>query len=362
MANQDYYDILGASREATPDDIKRAYRKLALKYHPDKTKGDAEAETKFKQINEAYQVLSDPAKRRQYDQFGATAGGSGFSGWSGSGDFARDFDFGDLGGFGDIFDTFFGGRQARRKSPERIKRGADIETNLQITFTEAVFGAEKKVSIHRSISCENCGGTGSADGKLVQCNVCKGTGELKKAQRTILGSFTQMYVCDGCKGLGEKPARECRQCRGEGRKTKSEMVEVKIPAGIDSGQTIKLSKLGEAGWRGGQPGDLYITVHVLASRDFQRDGWDVYRTEPIIYPVAVLGGEIKVKSLDGWLNLNIPVGTKSGEAFRLKGKGIKHLDKTAYGDLLIKVEIAIPEHLTLRQKRLLEELRDELNS
>ena len=359
MANPNYYEILGINREADPEDIKRAYRKLALKYHPDKTKGDPAAEVKFKQINEAYQVLSDPAKRQQYDQFGSTGSG-GFNGNWQTADFAQGFDFGDLGGFGDMFDTFFTGRQRRRKSPDSIKRGKDIEVNLQITFEEAVFGAVKKMSVNRPIACPACQGTGAIDGKMVHCSTCKGTGELKKAQRTILGAFTQVYVCDDCKGLGEKPAKACRECRGEGRKIKTELVEVTIPAGIDSGQTIKLTRMGEAGWRGGVAGDLYINVHVLPHKEFQREGVDIYRTESIAYPLAVLGGELKIKSLDGWLNLTIPAGTKSGEVFRLKGKGIKQLERTTHGDLLVRVEIAIPERLTLKQRRLLEELRDEL--
>lgn len=359
MAPEDYYKILGVSREASPDDIKKAYRKLALKYHPDKTKGDKEAEVMFKQINEAYQVLSDPAKRSQYDQFGA-AGPTGFNGNWQNADFAQGFDFGDLGGFGDIFDTFFTGRQHRQqRSPESIKRGKDIEVNLQITFEEAVAGATKKMSINRPVTCEACGGSGAMDSKSVQCARCKGTGELKRTQRTILGAFTQVYVCDDCQGLGEKPAKVCRECRGEGRKTKTEMMEVPIPAGIDNGQTIKLAGKGEAGWRGGRAGDLYINVHVLPHKDFRREGADVYRTEAISFPVAVLGGEVKIKSLDGWLNLTIPAGTKSGEVFRLKNKGIKQLEKNSYGDLLVQVEIIVPERLTLKQRRLLEELRDE---
>ncbi len=357
MPPEDYYNVLGVSRDATPEEIKKAYRKLALKYHPDKTKGDKEAEVQFKKINEAYQVLSDPVKRRQYDQFGTASAGGGYAGWQGA-DFTG-FDFGDLGGFGDVFDTFFGGRQRRHKSPESIKRGDDIEANLQITFAEAVFGATKKISIHRLVACGACRGTGSVDGKFVQCSVCKGAGEVKKTQKTILGAFTQVYACDECKGLGEKPAKMCRECHGEGRKTKTEMVEVSIPAGIDSGQTIKLAGLGESGWRGGRSGDLYITVHVLPDKEFKREGFDVYRSEIITYPVAVLGGEVRVRALDGWLNLAVPPGTKSGEVFRLRGKGIKQLDKVGYGDLLVKVEIAVPEHLTLKQRRLLEELRDE---
>ncbi|MFH0912446.1 MAG: molecular chaperone DnaJ [Patescibacteria group bacterium] len=371
MANpEDYYSILGLKRDATQEEIKKAYRKLALKYHPDKANGDKASETKFKQINEAYQILSDPAKRQRYDQFGA-AGDNGFSGWQGQGagfsDFAQGFDLSNFGGgFGDIFDTFFGASAGRRgggrRSSESIKRGNDIEANLQITFDEAALGAIKRVSVHRLIPCTACQGQGAVDGKFIQCARCHGTGEVKKMQKTILGSFTQAYICDECKGLGDKPARICRECRGEGRKTKTEMIEVTIPAGIDSGQTIKMVELGEAGWRGGKTGDLYIVVHVLPSKEFRRSGFDLYRTENISYPVAALGGEIKIKSLTGWLNLKIPSGTKSGEIFRLKGQGIQQLNKDMRGDLLVQVEITVPQRLTLTQKRLLEELRDELSS
>ncbi len=364
MAQTDYYNILGVSRDATPDDIKKAYRKLALKYHPDKTKGDKEAEIKFKQINEAYQILSDPAKRSQYDQFGS-AGSTGFNGWTGNADFAEGFDMNDLGGFSDMFDVFFHGATGRRggkqKNPASIKRGQDIEANLQVNFTEAAFGAKKQTSINRLILCEACQGSGASDGKFTQCSVCHGSGEVRKTQKTILGAFTQMYVCDECKGLGEKPSRECRECRGEGRKMKTELIDIEIPAGIDSGQTIKLARLGEAGWRGGVAGDLYVMIRVLPHKEFQREGWDLYRAEAINYPIAALGGEIVVPTLTGNLNLTIPAGTKSGDIFRLRSQGIQHLGKITRGDMFVTIAIAIPQKLTLTEKKLLEELRDEFS-
>ena len=365
MAPDDYYQVLGLSRTATPDEIKKAYRKLALQYHPDKTKGDKTAEEKFKKINQAYQVLSDPAKRQQYDQFGAAgAAGSGFSGWS-QADFAQGFDLNDLGGFGDIFDTFFtgatGGRRSSRRDPESLKRGSDIEANIQITFEEAVFGATKKISINRQMTCENCQGSGGQDGKTSKCDVCGGSGEVAKTQRTILGTFTQKTLCADCRGSGQKPARMCRSCHGEGRKTKTEMIDIEIPAGVNSGQTIKISGYGEAGWRNGRAGDLYVNIHVLPSKDFERHGDDLFRIETISYPIAVLGGEVKVKSLEGSLTLTIPAGTKSGEVFRLNNKGVKHWDKAGTGDLLVRVDIIIPARLTLKQRRLLEELQDEFD-
>ncbi|MBU1092718.1 molecular chaperone DnaJ [Patescibacteria group bacterium] len=364
MAQEDYYQILGLKRDADPEEIKKAYRKLALQYHPDKNKGDKEAEEKFKKVNQAYQILSDPAKRQQYDQFGSAGPtGSGFSGWSNA-DFAQGFDINDLGGFGDIFDNFFsgatGGRRSRRQDPESLKRGADIEANIQITFEEAVFGATKKNSINRLVVCENCSGSGSTDNQTIKCDVCGGSGEVAKNQRTILGTFVQKTLCQECRGSGQKPAKVCRSCHGEGRKTKTDMVDIEIPAGINNGQTIKLTGYGEAGWRGGKAGDLYVNIHILPSKDFERDGDDLFRAEEISYSVAVLGGEVKIKSLEGNLTLKIPAGTKSGEIFRLKNKGVKHWDRAGSGDLLVRMDISIPQKLTLRQRRLLEELQDEL--
>lgn len=361
---KDYYQILGVSRDASPEDLKRAYRKLALKYHPDKTKGDKEGERRFKEINEAYRALSDPAKRKQYDQFGQTftgMPGGGFSGFRPE-DFARfTQDFGDLGGFEDIFDAFFGGTaRSRRRDPASLTRGRDVEVNLQITFDEAAYGATKQVGVSRAATCEFCKGTGSSDYKLVPCDQCGGKGEVRVSQRTILGMFTQVQVCDVCRGLGQRPAKICRHCRGDGRRTQTETIEIKIPAGIDTGQTIKLTGLGEAGLRGGEPGDLYIIVRVLDTPDFKRQGADLYRQESISYPRAALGGEIEVKALGGKLKLKIPAGTKSGEVFRLRGKGLPRLGRLGHGDLFVEAEIDVPQRLTLRQKRLLDELDEEL--
>lgn len=362
---KDYYKILGISREANNDEIKKAYRKLALKYHPDKNKDDKGSEQQFKEINEAYQVLSDPAKKQQYDQFGQTfsgeAGGSGFSGFRPE-DFSKfTQDFSDLGGFGDIFESFFsGGRQSTRRSPETRLRGNDVEVNLDISFKEAAFGITKKISVSKYAVCENCAGTGSADKNLITCNKCNGTGQIRVSRRTILGSMTQVHTCDVCHGLGKKPAKICRYCRGEGRKNTSETISIKIPAGIDNGQTIKIDSRGEVGIRGGKSGDLYIIIHVLKSPDFKRQGADLYKEDYVNYPTAVLGGVIKVKTLEVDINLKIPEGTKSGDIFRLKGKGLARIGKSGNGDMYIKVNIKIPQKITLKQKRLLEELNSEL--
>ena len=363
MASKDYYQILGVDKKASLEEIKKAYRKLALKYHPDKTKGDKAGEEKFKELSEAYQVLSDTNKRQQYDQYGqAFSGGSGggFSGFRPE-DFAGfSQGFSDMGGLGDIFEGFFGGGRSRRPDPETIMRGADIEVNLQITFEEAAFGVTKKVNLSKPAVCSACSGTGSSDGELEVCSKCSGKGEIKISRQTILGVFTQAQVCDACQGLGKKPKKVCRSCRGDGRKDATESIEIKIPAGIDNGQTVKLPHLGGAGARGGKQGDLYVVVQVMASKDFERRGSDLYRTELISYPIAVLGGEVKIDTLDGILKLKIPTGTKSGEVFRLKGKGIVKLNKNEKGDLFVIVEIDVPKRLTLRQKRLLEDLQGEL--
>jgi molecular chaperone DnaJ len=365
MASKDYYQILGVSKTANLDEIKKAYRKLALKYHPDKNKGDKAGEEKFKEVSEAYQVLSDSNKRQQYDQYGQTFSGAGGGGFSRSGFRPEDFagfsqGFSDLGGFGDIFESFFGGGRSRRPDPESITRGADIEVNLQITFEEAAFGTTKKVTLSRPTVCSTCHGTGSSDGEIEVCSKCGGKGEIKISRQTILGVFTQAQVCDVCQGLGKRPKRVCRSCHGDGRRDISESIEIKIPAGIDNGQTVKLPQMGGAGLRGGRTGDLYVAVRVMASKDFERRGADLYRTELISYPVAVLGGEVKIDSLDGILKLKIPVGTKSGEVFRLKGRGITKLNRSERGDLFVVVEIDVPKRLTLRQKRLLEDLQSEL--
>lgn len=360
---KNYYEILGVSKNASAEEIKQAYRKLALKYHPDKTKNDPEGEKKFKEINEAYQVLGNEAKKQQYDQFGETFAGAARGGFSGfrPEDFSRfTQDFGDMPGFEDIFEAFFGGGRRRQHRPEQANRGKDIEGHLQITFAEAAHGAKKKMGINRTILCGTCNGSGAIDGKFVSCDKCGGQGEIRVNRRTILGTFAQAQLCDACRGTGKKPARICRTCHGEGRINRSETLDIDIPAGIDSGQTIKLTGMGEAGWRGGKPGDLYIVIIVLPDPRFERQGADLYRVEELSYPVAVLGGEIKVEALDEKLNLKIPAGTKSGEVFRLRGKGFPLLDQGGSGDLFIKVEIQIPKRLTLKQKRLLEELKDEL--
>lgn len=353
---KDYYKILGVSQNASQDEIKRAFRELAHKYHPDKNNGNAE---KFKEINEAYQVLSDPEKRQQYDQFGATfeqaqaqGGFSGFDGFRDFSGFAQGFDFSDLGdmfGFGDIFGS------GRKKT--RATRGRDIEVEMQIDFREAVFGAEKILELHKPSICENCGGSGAdPQSKINTCHTCGGMGRVQNIQRTFFGSFQTVTTCPACGGEGKKAEQECRECRGSGAVRAFKKLKIKVPAGIDDGETIKLSGEGEAGKRGGRAGDLFITFRVKPDRQFKRERNNILSTVGISFTQAALGDKIEVETLDGKVKLIIPAGTQSGEIFRLKGKGVPSLRDNSRGDHLVEVAVITPTRLTRRQKELLEEL------
>lgn len=358
---KDYYKILGVSRDASQEEIKRAFRELAHKYHPDKNGGNAE---KFKEINEAYQVLGNPEKRQQYDQFGTTfeqaQAQGGFSGFEGFRDFSGfangfDFDFGDLGdmfGFGDIFG---GGRKKTRST-----RGRDIEMEMEIDFREAVFGAEKILELYKPSVCKNCGGSGAdPSSKIITCHTCGGSGRIQQVQRTFFGSFQTVTTCHACNGEGKKAEQECRECRGSGVVRASKKIKIKIPAGIDNGETIKLSGEGEAGKRGGKPGDLFVTFRVRPEREFKRQGNDILSKVGISFSQAALGDKIEVNTLDGVVKLNIPAGTQSGQIFRLRGKGVPYLHGSGRGDHLVEVAVVTPTRLTRRQRELLEELARE---
>jgi len=360
MAN-DYYNTLGVAKGATAEEIKKAYRKLALKYHPDKG-GGAEAEKKFKEINEAYQVLSDETKRRQYDQYGQTFGngagpqGAGFGG----------FDFSNFGGtegfgdFGDIFETFFGGnpRGGRKQSKDDMLRGEDLELVMELGFEEAVFGGEKKILLNRQIKCKACDGTGSATKKSKTCSKCSGKGRIEINRQTMFGVIRQSQVCSECKGIGEVPETACRACGATGRVRAQDSVEIKIPEGIDEGQTIRVSGMGNVGTRGGKAGDLYITVRVMPSREYRHSGSDLYKPITIPFTKAVLGGEVKVPTLFGELKVKIPPSTHAGEILKVKNYGVpKHND--AKGHLYLTIDIDVPERLTIKQRRLLQELDKE---
>lgn len=364
MANN-YYDILGVSKGASDDEIKKAYRKMAHKYHPDKSGGD---EGKFKEVNEAYQVLSDKTKRQQYDQFGQTfnqngAGGSqGFGGFDFSG-----FDFGQgngSGGFefnfggddmGDIFSNIFGG--GSRRGSKRKNRGGDIQVDLEIDFSEMVSGVKKKINLYKQATCEKCDGTGGELGANVKtCPTCKGSGQVQKIVRSILGSFSQMAICPDCQGEGKTYEKKCRACGGDGRVRKEQEIEINVPAGISDGQTISLRGAGEAGGKGGENGDLFVLIHVRNHKKFSRSGNDILSSEEISFPLAALGGEIEIETISGSLILRIPSGTQSGETFRIKEKGVPDLHGRGKGNHLVKIIVSIPKKLSREQKRLIEEL------
>ena len=359
----DYYNILGIAKGASDDEIKKAYRKLAHKYHPDKSGGD---EKKFKEINEAYQVLSDKTKRSQYDQFGRTfEGGSqsgDFGGFSGGGQ-SSGWDFGDFnfgGGnadFEDIFSNIFGGGGRR----SRKKRGQDIQVDVEISFKEMVQGAQREVNLYKSVVCDRCQGSGAEPGASQKtCPVCKGSGRVEKVTQSFFGSFSQVSTCPECQGEGRVPEKKCTKCGGDGKTKAEQRIKIRVPAGISDGQTISVRGAGEAGGKGADSGDLYVIVHVQPHEKFIRKGLDILSTEYMPYSVAVLGGKIEIDTLDGKLILKIPAGTQSGETFRVKDKGIPELQGRKIGSQLVKVIVQVPKNLTREQKKLVEELGENM--
>ena len=357
---RDYYDVLGVDKSADATAIKKAYRKLAMKYHPDKNPGDKEAEEKFKEINEAYEVLSDETKRRNYDQFGHEGvngqgfGGAGGFGGQGFGGF--DDIFGDI--FGDMFGGgFSGGSRQRRRGPER---GADIKQRVNISFEEAAFGKKVQVKINRSEECDQCPGSGAKPGTSKKtCPTCHGSGQVQSVQRTPFGNIASTRTCSTCNGEGEVIDSPCSKCHGKGSIRKTKTIEVDIPAGIDNGQMIKLGGQGELGTRGGPRGDLYIEVNVQSHPLFTRDGYDVYLEMPITFAQATLGDKIQVPTLDGKVEYEVPEGTQTGTVFRLKGKGIPKLKSNVRGDQYVKVTVEIPKKLNEKQKELVREFAKE---
>lgn len=360
---KDFYETLGVQKDASDQDIKRAYRKMAQKYHPDLNKDDKKAEAKFKEVNQAYEVLSDKQKRAQYDQFGSAGpGGAGFNGFQGGG-----FDFGSFGGgggggFADIFETFFGGgaQGGNRRGRSRSMRGSDIEAELKLKFEEAVFGAEKILELTKADTCEHCKGNGAEPGtKIVSCEHCKGTGHIRSVKQTILGQVSTSRICDQCGGEGRIPEKKCTKCHGAMRTRQKSKVTVKIPAGIDDGSIIKLSSKGEAGINGGPYGDLYMHVRVSHHNKFNRDGVDIKATEEIDLLQAVLGDKIKVPTVHGDVDLKIPAGTQNGDIFTLKGYGVKSERNGGQGNHLIMVQIKVPKKLSSKEKTLYKELATE---
>ncbi|RME69448.1 MAG: molecular chaperone DnaJ [Nitrospirae bacterium] len=341
---KDYYKILGVSRNATQEEIKKAFRRLALKYHPDRNQGDKEAEEKFKEINEAYAVLGDPEKRAQYDRFG-TADISGFETGFGFGSTT----FGEF--FEDLFEDFFGTFAGRRRRP-RPQKGADLKYDLTITLEEAARGVEKEISIPRWQLCPDCGGSGARPGTSpVRCPQCDGTGYVRYQQ----GFFTVTRTCSRCQGEGTFIKDPCKNCNGSGKVRQYRDILLKIPPGVDEGSRLRVAGEGELGQYGGPPGDLYIFIHIKPHEFFQRKGDDLYCELPISFPQAALGGEIEVPTLYGTEKIHIPAGTSSGTEFVLKGKGMPRLGSSRRGNMVVRVYVDVPKKLTQKQRELLEE-------
>ncbi|AFS00168.1 molecular chaperone DnaJ [Lentilactobacillus buchneri] len=354
MAEKDYYDILGVSKDASDDEIKHAYRKLSKKWHPDINKAP-DAEAKFKEINEAYETLSDPQKRANYDQYGSADGaGAGFGGGGQGGGFGN---FGgSAGGFGfdDIFSQFFGGGQ-QRADPSAPQQGRDLQYQMTLEFEEAIFGKKTVIKYNREAQCKTCGGTGAKPGTSpVTCSNCGGRGYVTTETNTPLGRMQSRQVCPVCHGTGKEIKEKCPTCGGSGKTDERHELEVNVPAGIDDGQQMRLQGQGEAGDNGGPYGDLYIVFRVKPSKDFTRDGSTIYVDQPITFARAALGGKIKVKTVHGDVELKVPAGTQTGTTFRLKGKGAPRLRGNGNGDERVTVNVVTPKSLNKNQKIALE--------
>ena len=356
MSKRDYYEILGLQKDASDDEIKKAFRKAAVKYHPDKEGGD---ETKFKEASEAYEVLKDSAKRQRYDQFGhagvggASGGGAGgnpFEGFGGFGGQNVHFDFGD-GGLGDIFGQVFGGGQ-RAQGPVR---GRDVEASIQLTFEEAIFGVEEKISLDMDDECSHCHGTTVEPGhEMKTCPTCKGAGQQTRIMNTMFGQIQQAVTCETCQGRGKVPEKVCTVCRGRGTERRKQTITLKVPAGIDDGATIRLKERGEA-VGGGVKGDLYVNVRVQAHKKFTREGDIILSDEHISMIDAALGTEIDVDTVDGPIRMKVPAGTQSGTDFKLSNHGVPHMRGTARGPHIVSIIVDTPTKLTKKQKELLEQ-------
>ncbi len=351
MAKRDYYEVLGVSRDATEPDLKAAYRAIALRDHPDRNPGDAQAEERFKEASEAYAVLADPQKRRAYDQFGFSGVGAGAPGGF--------QDFGDLGNFGDLFNDLFGDIFGGRRGGQRRgrgQRGADLRYNLEIELGDVLEGAQAQIQIPKMRPCASCDGSGALAGTSPEtCGRCHGSGQVVMQQ----GFFRISRPCDACMGAGEVVRERCRECRGAGRVESDQMITVRVPPGVDEGTRLRLAGEGEAGVAGGPPGDLYVVVSLKQHPFFERDGPDVHCEVPIQFVQAALGAEIEVPTVEGKVKLQVPSGTQSGKVMRLRGKGLPTLRSGARGDQLVHVFVETPTKLTARQRELLESFAEE---
>jgi molecular chaperone DnaJ len=359
MAKRDYYEILGVDKSASKEDIKKAYKKLALKFHPDKNKGEKESEEKFKEVGEAYSVLSDDNKRARYDRFGhdglrAGAGGAGGGGFDFSG-----FDFGDAESiFEQFFGGGFGGRSGRRRSGTASRKGNDLQINIKLTLEEIAKETTKKIKINKFVKCSTCSGSGAKNASSVRkCSTCNGTGEVRTVQRSILGQFVNVTPCHACDGLGEIITEKCADCSGEGRVRADKTVSVTIPAGVREGQYLTLSGEGNAGKRNGQAGDLIVIIQEKEHKYFERDRENLYYNLQLSVSEAALGAELQVPIIDGKVKLKIPPGTQPGKKLLLKGKGLPVLNGYGIGDMIVKINVWVPTKLTKRSKELFESLK-----
>ena len=352
MSKRDYYEVLGVTRTASDQEIKSAYRRLAVKYHPDKNPNDASAEEKFKEAAEAYSVLQDSEQRRRYDRFGhaGVSAGAGAGSWGAPGFGGIEDILGDLFGFGDVFG---GSRTGSRRST--AQRGADLRYDLEITLEEAANGMTAQLRIPRLEGCEACKGSGAAPGTQAEsCQTCGGTGQVRYQQ----GFFSVARTCGACRGAGQVIKTPCKECKGAGRVQKEKQMEVKIPAGVETGSRLRVQGEGEAGTQGGPAGDLYVVIHVAEHEEFERQGSNLYEAVPITFAQAALGADIMVKTLDGEEKVKVPMGTQTGTVFRLKGKGMPQLGGRGKGDLFVSVSVVTPTSLTREQRRLLEQLSE----
>ena len=356
---RDYYEVLGVSKGASADEIKKAYRKMAMKYHPDRNPGDKEAEEKFKEVGEAYEVLSDDTKRSRYDQYGFAGVDPNFGAGAGAGGFGGGFGFGDFGDLGDIFGEFFGGGTRRGASQNAPRRGENVGVRLELTFEEAAFGCEKEVSAQRIENCAVCNGSGSADGAVETCSNCHGAGQVRTTQSFMGMAMQSTTVCPVCSGRGKIIKNPCTTCRGKGKVRRTQKIKVKIPAGVDAGQSVRVRGEGCVGANGGPNGDLLAEIYIKRHPIFQRDDMDVLCEVPISFSQAALGAQIQVPTLDGKVSFDLPEGTQTGKEFVLYGKGIPEVGNSRRrGNHRFTVVVETPTKLTREQKELLRQLDD----
>lgn len=357
MSKRDFYDILGVQRNASPEEIKKAYRQMAIKFHPDKNPGDKAAEDKFKEAAEAYEVLSDPAKKQRYDQFGHAGVGSSAGGGQGHGGFSMDDIFSQ---FGDVFGGAFGG--GGRSGGRRVNRGSNLRVKVKLTLEEIATGVEKKLKVPKSVSCTSCNGKGAANGSAMNtCSTCRGSGQVTQYMNTMLGRMQTTATCPTCGGEGQTITDKCKVCHGDGVVRGEEMVNLKIPAGVHDGIQLSVSGKGNAGPRGGIPGDLIVVIEEAQHEHFMRDGNNLFYEQHVSIPDAALGTSVEIPTLEGKARVKIEPGTQSGKVLRLKGKGLPDLNGYSRGDLLVNIQVWTPTKLSSEEQKLLEKLREAQN-